>query len=102
MGNFYSEGIGVEKDASKAFEWFKKAAEQGNAEAQFFLGRSYFEGSGVEEDPQKAMEWLEKAAEQGNADAQNKLGEWNIRAGVETRKAFELFKGQQRAVRRKR
>lgn len=79
------------KDERKAFEWFKKAAEQGNAEGQFFLGCSYSAGIGVEEDQSKAIEWLEKAAEQENADAQNKLGEWYIGVGMETRKAFELF-----------
>ncbi len=66
------------------------------------MGCSYFAGIGVEEDKSKAMEWLEKAAEQGNADAQNKLGEYYIGVGVETRKAFELFQRRQRTVRRKR
>lgn len=33
-----------------------------------------------------------KGRRTGKCRRTNKLGEWNIRAGVETRKAFELFK----------
>jgi len=33
LANFYLEGIGVEKDKSKAKEWLEKAAKQGHKEA---------------------------------------------------------------------
>jgi len=62
------------KDYLKAFEWFKKAAEQGLARAQANLGRSYRKGCGVEQDYQKAVEWYTKAAEQGDVTAQLNLG----------------------------
>jgi len=52
----------------------RKAAEQGDAAAQFKLGRIYYNGKGVPKDAAKAVEWWRKAAEQGNADAQFNLG----------------------------
>ena len=66
----YSNGQGVEQDYKKAVEWYRKAAEQGHADAQNNLGFMYYTGQGVEQDYKKAVEWYRKAAEQGHADAQ--------------------------------
>ena len=52
----------------------QKAAEQGDAEAQFNLGRYYLFGKGVEKDEKEAVKWLRKSAEQGVAKAQYNLG----------------------------
>ena len=49
-------------------------AEQGDADAQYYLGNCYYNGEGVERDYRKAVYWYTKAAEQGNADAQCNLG----------------------------
>lgn len=54
-------------------EWFKKAADQGNVDAQNNLGVMYYTGEGVPKDMAKAREWLRKAAAQGNADAKANL-----------------------------
>ena len=54
-------------------EW-RPLAEQGNANAQFFLGFMYDNGQGVPQDYAKAVKWCRKAAEQGYARAQNDLG----------------------------
>ena len=56
---------------------FKKTlqvAEQGNAQAQFSLGKMYYEGQGVRQDYAEAVQWYRKAAEQGVAEAQTNLG----------------------------
>ncbi len=80
LGDLYSIGVSVqngaslEQDPRKAVEWYRKAAEQGHADAQFSLGLSYTDGTGVQKDPYKAVEWYRKAAEQGQADAQFMLG----------------------------
>ena len=50
------------------------AAEKGDAEAQFALGRGYELGSGVPKDLEQAAQWYRKAAEQGHAEAQYHLG----------------------------
>ena len=64
-----------EKDGEKAVFWYREAAEQGYAEAQFKLGQMYYVGSGVEEDDEKAVFWYREAAEQGYAEAQYELGQ---------------------------
>ena len=59
-------------DFAQADIWFRKAADQGLAEAQFRLGVSYELGEGVPQDNSQAASWYRKSAEQGNASAQ-----WN-------------------------
>ena len=54
--------------------WYRKAAEQGLAEAQTNLGVMYEEGLWVRQDYAKAVQWYRKAAGQGNAVAQYNLG----------------------------
>src|ERR1700730_4925205 len=54
--------------------WFQKAADQGNAAAQFELGRMYASGHGVPEDEAEAANWVRKAADHGYANAQMMLG----------------------------
>lgn len=60
-----SNGRGIPQNDDKAYEWFQKAAEQGNAMAQCNLGLMYGSGHGVPQDDIKAFEWYQKAAEQG-------------------------------------
>ena len=57
-------------------EWalWKQSAEDGNAEAQYQLGRCYANGLGVEIDMVEAVRWFTPAAEQGMAMAQYALG----------------------------
>src|SRR5688572_12276334 len=40
-GRMYQEGAGVEKSPSTAHDWFKKAGQQGDAEAQLAVGRNF-------------------------------------------------------------
>jgi len=54
-------------------EYFK-AAEQGDAVAQYNLGVLYHEGHGVPQDDAQALAWWRKAAEQGDVAAQYNLG----------------------------
>jgi len=62
------------KDYTQAVVWFRKAAEQGYSNAQFYLGYCYYCGRGVSEDNTQAVVWFRKAAEQGYSDAQYHLG----------------------------
>ena len=62
----------------------KKAAEQGDAQAQCNLGICYDLGKGVEKNPTEAVKWYRKAAEQGIAEAQFFLGAcYDLGNGVE-------------------
>ena len=60
--------------ANGTFEQTKKAAEQGDAFAQYSLGLRYVDGRGVAKDDAEAVKWYRKAAGQGNADGQFELG----------------------------
>jgi hypothetical protein len=65
----------VTKDSVEAIKWYRKAAEQGYANAQYELGWMYDSGNGVPMDSAEAVNWYRKAAEQGHADAQDNLGD---------------------------
>ncbi len=54
--------------------WFRLAAEQGDAHAQYNLGVMYGNGRGVPRDETGAVRWFQLAAEQGDALAQYHLG----------------------------
>ena len=70
----YEDGsCGLCKDDPLAVVWFKKAAEAGNAEAQFTMGLRYFLGHGVTQGFEQAVHWLHMAAQQGHAEAQYRL-----------------------------
>ena len=58
----------------QAFPMCSKAAEQGNADAQYILGVMYDSGEGVRQDYAEALKWYRKAAEQGLVEAQFYLG----------------------------
>jgi TPR repeat protein len=85
----------VTQDLSKAVEWYKQAAAQGNAYGQYNLGYCYDNGYGVTQDLSKAVEWYKQAAAQGNASGQNDLGYcYQHGQGVtqDYSKAVELYK----------
>ena len=53
---------------------YRKAAEQGDANAQIKLGVMYYQGNDIPQDYAEAVNWFRKAAEQGLASAQYYLG----------------------------
>lgn len=59
----------------KAFYWMKKAADQDNPDANFYLANYYLDGFGVAKDSKKAFQISQKYAEKGNADCQYLLGQ---------------------------
>ena len=65
-----SNGNGVKKDEVKAFEWYKKSAEQEDSDAQNKLGLYYENGTGTEKDLEKAFYWYQKAAEKQKMEIQ--------------------------------
>ena len=67
-GLCYHGGQGVRQDYAKAASWYRKAADQGNAGAQYMLGEMYCWGQGVERSLPLAAKWYLKSAEQGIAD----------------------------------
>ena len=61
----YDNGEGVPQDYKEAIKWYRLAAEQGNANAQYNLGLMYDNGEGVPQDYKEAVKWYRLAAEQG-------------------------------------
>ena len=45
-------------------QWYLKAGNSGNAEAQYKLGKAYKEGIGVEQNDEEARKWFNLAASQ--------------------------------------
>jgi len=70
----YETGKGVTKDYAEALKWYRKTADQGDANAQSNLGLMYSNGKGVTKDYAEALEWFRKAADQGNSFAQYNIG----------------------------
>jgi TPR repeat protein len=58
----YVEGRGVPQDLSEGAKWYRKAAEQGLALAQLWLGGMYASGKGVSPDDVQAYRWFDLAA----------------------------------------
>ena len=61
-------------DYATALQEWAPLANQGDAEAQYFLGHMYAEGQGVPRQYGKAAVWFRQAAEQGNGYGQFALG----------------------------
>ena len=88
-----SSACGKETDPKQAFEkgdyetahklWMP-LAQNGDADAQNYLGIIYYLGFGVERDYKKALEWYELSAKAGNADAQKNYGDMiNFGRGIQ-------------------
>jgi TPR repeat protein len=60
----YRNGEGVPEDDKQAVKWYRLAAEQGHASAQYNLGFMYSNGEGVPEDDKQAVKWYRLASEQ--------------------------------------
>jgi hypothetical protein len=65
----YDIGQGVPQDYKEASKWFRLAAEQGDADAQFNVGLVYAKGQGTPEDYVLAHMWFSLAGSQGVEDA---------------------------------
>ena len=73
LGNAYYTGKGVPQDFKEAAKWYRLAAEQGNAAAQFILGSLYYSGDGVPQDYAQAYAWLSISASQGRQESVESL-----------------------------
>lgn len=108
FGDVYSQGMlgdryyyrkGVEKDYRKAAHWYRIAAEQGVALAQYNLAGCYEMGRGVGKDMEKAYEWYRKAAEHGTSEAKRALKRFELETSLPeeellTYKPTYIWKGE--------
>lgn len=66
---------GDKDNETEAFEWLKRSAELGNAQAMAFLFLNYTKGIGTVKNTAEARRWLKSSAEKGYKDAARKLYE---------------------------
>ena len=59
-------GQGVPRDYAEAFRWYQKAADQGHAGGQYYVGLMYQLGRGVAQNDAEAVTWYRKAAAASN------------------------------------
>ena len=77
MGECYADDAssdGIPLDFAEAVKWFRKAAEQGRAKAQYNLGLMYDKGEGVPKDLVQAHVWWNIAGANGHENAKKNLG----------------------------
>lgn len=74
LGEMYEFGYGVERNPLEAYNWYRRAADQGLVSAMHNIGRCYNFGTGVDQDFREAERWYRRAAEQGHMDAMFFLG----------------------------
>jgi len=106
LGRIHETGMfGAARNGGEAVKWYRKAAEQGNAEAQHALALCHANGIGTAKDFIQAARWFRRAAEQGHRKAQFDLA-YYYRKGigvprdyVEAYKWYQLaaIQGQERA-----
>jgi TPR repeat protein len=68
----YEKGGGVPQDYKAAVQWYRRAAEQGEASAQSHLGVMYDQGRGVPQDYVQAHKWFNLAASRFSASEAEK------------------------------
>lgn len=76
MGRMYLMGHGVLRDPTEAYKLFHEAAQQGNADGEFYIGAKAVLSH---EHLASGLDYLRLSAEQGNKDAQLLLGKTYLR-----------------------
>ena len=87
LGACYDIGSGIKRDIPEAVKWYKNAAANGNAKAQFRLAHIFScsaeacsnpecQKCPIKIDLKESLMWLTKAAEGGLLDAQLAIGEY--------------------------
>ena len=83
---------------TSALPLFRFAANQGDAEAQYYMGMMYRLGNGVEQDYTKALEWYHKSADQEFTNAEFWLGVMYDSSTYGCSDADEAYKWYMRAA----
>ena len=81
------------KNDEEAVTWCRKAADQGNATAQYNLGVMYDKGEGVPKNDVEAYKWWLLAAAKGNEEAKEAAN--NIEGSITAEQRAE---GQRKAT----
>ena len=96
--HYYYGGYAVERNFKEAFFWGKKAADEGNEESQYGIGRMYLNGDGVTQNRTEAFTWFKRAADRGQVDAKFELGLMYLNGDGVIQNRTEAFKWFKRAA----
>jgi uncharacterized protein len=97
LAQMYAQGRGLPKDQREALNWLRRAARQGDAGAQFQLGRALHRQSldstvaGLSENRIEGFMWLQLASDQGFHNAESACNQLNLHMTKE-----EIEEGQSR------
>jgi TPR repeat protein len=69
LGRLYLEGLGIERDEAKAFDFTLQSAEAGFADGQFAAFNMMIRGQGGPVNDEGSLKWLRLAADQGHLKA---------------------------------
>lgn len=94
LGQRYAHGDGVPRDFRKAVEWYRRAALQGNAAAQYSLALNL----DTQANPENREVWLRLAAAQGHAEAQVEMGRIHERGSEASTWQREAMKWYRKAA----
>mmetsp|Transcript_27634 Transcript_27634/g.38416 ORF Transcript_27634/g.38416 Transcript_27634/m.38416 type:complete len:342 (-) Transcript_27634:37-1062(-) len=75
LGECYADGYGVIQSMTKAFHWYKKAADAGSISGMVELGVCLLIGKGCSRSPSDAFKYIRKAAEEGHVVAEYLAGQ---------------------------
>ena len=92
-------GKGVNKDGEEAMQWYRRAAEQEDAQAMLDLGQwLVYAPDSVVANQREGMGWVEKAAEAGLAEAQFVMGRLYWKGVLAPKNMDKCWKWMQRAA----
>ncbi len=96
----HKQGLGVEKNEIRYFEWIKKAADEGSSKASYETGLCYEAGQGTAQDSKKAFAYFKRAAD-AFAESDELVGTTNYKAAqcfesgygtnIDTKKAYYYY-----------
>jgi len=74
LGRMEYAGEGVERDYSKAYQWYQLAADGGHVHSNYCIAKMYYGGEGLPQDYSKAKYYYEAAATKKDKYAYHALG----------------------------
>lgn len=95
LGLLYARGWGVDRNLSRAAEYYQLAAKNGFSEGAYRLGSLYLGDEGLGKDLPTALKWFQYGADQGHRGAQYELGMMLLNGtacNVDQTGAVELFR----------
>jgi TPR repeat protein len=74
LAHMAQQGLAMKKDGPAALGYLRQAAEAGDVESWYELGRAFYLGLGCPADGDTALHWLGLASAEGHAKAQSLVG----------------------------